>query len=120
MRKKLNLGFLNYTDKAVPSEQFGLPSIECNTNVLPDFLALYGEKSNYHKTPFTATSFYQYDDVWDGKDGYIEDVGSNRVGYLGWNPGSSEEPTELTFWQKIVQFFVSIGEFFVKLFTWSW
>ena len=36
-----------------------------------DFLALYGEKSNYHKTPFTATSFYQYDDVWDGKDGYI-------------------------------------------------
>lgn len=58
MRKKLNLGFLNYTDKAVPSEQFGLPSIECNTNVLPDFLALYGEKSNYHKTKDNFSSLH--------------------------------------------------------------
>lgn len=57
----------------------------------------------------------------DGQDGYIEDVGVNNIGlYLGWNPGSSEEPAELTFWEKIVQFFVSIGDFFVKLFTWSW
>lgn len=57
----------------------------------------------------------------EGQDGYIEDVGTNSSGYyVGWNPGSSDEPAELTFWDKIVQFFVSIGDFFVKLFTWSW
>lgn len=57
----------------------------------------------------------------DGQDGYLEDLGVNSFGYYeGWNPGSSDEPAELTFWDKIVQFFVSIGDFFVKLFTWSW
>lgn len=57
----------------------------------------------------------------DGVDGVIEDLVLNEIGIaVGWNPGSSDEPAELTFWDKIVQFFVSIGDFFVKLFTWSW
>lgn len=71
MRKKLNLGFLNYTDKAIPSDLFGLPSLTCDTKVLPNYLALYSEKNKYCLTPFTGVAFYQYDDVFDGKDGYI-------------------------------------------------
>lgn len=53
----------------------------------------------------------------DGQDGYIEDVGQCEYGYLGWNPGSSDEPAELTFWQKIVKFFTDIGIWFANLFS---
>lgn len=61
----------------------------------------------------------------DGKDGYLEDLGTNSFGYyVGWDnpadnpvPEEPEEPTELTFWQKIVQFFTNIGLWFASLFS---
>jgi hypothetical protein len=54
----------------------------------------------------------------EGQDGYLEDLGVNSRGYYeGWNPGSSDEPTVLNWWQKIVQFFTDIALWFAELFS---
>ena len=55
----------------------------------------------------------------DGKDGLVESIKFDNTGYvIDWEIG--DDYHEPTFWEKFVQFFVSIGDFFVKLFTWSW
>ena len=46
-----------------------LPAISCNVSVFPDFIALYSEKSLYHKTKHTAVAFFQFDEDFDGKFG---------------------------------------------------
>lgn len=69
----------------------------------------------------------------NGKDGYVEDLKTNSFGYfVDWdNPAnndtnlevpntpnnSEEEPVELTFWQKIANFFTNIGIWFANIFT---
>lgn len=59
----------------------------------------------------------------DGTDHSTEELVRDGLGFIiDWdrNNTDNEEPAELTCWEKFVQFFVSIGNFFVKLFTWSW
>ncbi len=46
-----------------------LPAINCNVSVYPDFIALYSQKSLYHKTEHTALGFFQFDKDFDGKYG---------------------------------------------------
>lgn len=71
MRRLLNLGHLYYLDKAMPSEKYGLPELKCDTKVLPDYIALYSQVSLYSYTLLTCVGFYQFDNIFDGKDGFI-------------------------------------------------
>lgn len=74
LRKMLNYNFLNYTNMTISSGAKDLPALFCNTEVYPDFLALYSEPKLYHKTDRTAVCFYQFDDVFDGKRGLFEAI----------------------------------------------
>ena len=48
---------------------FDLPEMHCHTKVLPDYIAVYQQPSDYHHTPFTAVSSFSYDDTFDGQHG---------------------------------------------------
>lgn len=65
----LNLNYLRLTNKTVSCGSMDLPAIDCNIEVMPDFIALYSEPGLYHKTPQTAVAFYEYDAEFDGKNG---------------------------------------------------
>ena len=73
---------------------------------------------------YFTESAYQFGDGYDGK---IEDLHKLRgwTGYDRWKGGPGENgtyteqntPTKLTFWQKIVNFFAKIADFFRNLFN---
>ena len=65
----LNLNYLTLTNRTVSSGDMDLPAINCNVSVYPDFIALYSQKSLYHKTEHTALGFFQFDKDFDGKYG---------------------------------------------------
>lgn len=69
LRRKLNLSYLEYVNKTQSVGVYKLPALECNTTILPDYIALYGQPCEYHKTAYTAVGFWQYDDVFDGIHG---------------------------------------------------
>ena len=67
--KLLNLHYLKYANKTVSCGEFDMPALYCNIDTYPDYIALYSNVKDYHKTERTAISFYQFDSVFDGKDG---------------------------------------------------
>lgn len=69
LRKKLNLSYLEYTNKTHAVGAHDLPALSCDTYVLPDFIALDSQPSTFHATPFTAVGFWLYDDAFDGIHG---------------------------------------------------
>lgn len=69
LRRKLNLSYLEYTNKTRSAGIHDLPALACNTNVLPDFIALHSQPSTYHRTPLTAIGYWQYDNEFDGIHG---------------------------------------------------
>lgn len=78
IRNKLNLNFLQLANKTKASGEFDLPALTCNTDVLPDYIALYGQPGSYHKTPLTAVGFWQFDDVFDGIHGLYNAIYHNE------------------------------------------
>ncbi len=68
MRKRLNLNYLSLVELA-PLSKEGFPELECNTEILPDYLALYNHRCDYQKTAHTCVCFYIYDDMFDGLHG---------------------------------------------------
>lgn len=74
LNRLLNFNFLNYTNKTISCGKKDLPALYCNTEVYPDFLALYSEPKLYHKTDKTGVCFYQFDSVFDGKRGLFESI----------------------------------------------
>ena len=54
----LNLNYLHYSNKTVSKGSMDIPAICCNTEIYPDFIALYSEKGLYHKTDRTAVGFF--------------------------------------------------------------
>ncbi len=74
LEKLLNYSFLKYTNKTVSCGKKDLPALFCNTDVYPDFLALSSEPNLYNLTERTAVCFYEYDSVFDGKDGLFEAI----------------------------------------------
>lgn len=69
LERLLNLQYLQLSNKTVSCGSKDLPAIDCNIEVMPDYIALYSEPGLYHKTPRTAVAFYEYDDEFDGKNG---------------------------------------------------
>lgn len=69
LKKLLNLQYLRLTNKTLSVGLHDLPEMKCETEVLPDYIALYNHPADYHKTPNTAVAFYLYDDSFDGING---------------------------------------------------
>ena len=69
LKKRLNLNYLDLTNKAWKVGVFDFPKLQCNPPVLPDYIALYTQVCEYHKTRLTCLSFYNYDASFDGIDG---------------------------------------------------
>ena len=69
LRKKLNLSYLEYTNKTRAAGTHDLPALACDTRVLPDFIALNSQPSTFRTTPLTAVGFWLYDDEFDGIHG---------------------------------------------------
>ncbi len=78
----LSLNYLTYAGKSTACGEKDLPALYCNTEVYPDFLALYGEPSLYHKTPSTAVCFYQFDKEFHKRDGLFEAIYYNDTKLL--------------------------------------
>lgn len=76
--KLLNLYYLRYTNLTYAVGKHDLPELYCNTDVYPDYIALYSQRCDYHKTPNTAVAFYQYDDTFDGQDGLYNAIYYNN------------------------------------------
>ena len=55
--KKLNLEFLRYTNLTHAAGKHDLPVLMCNTDTFPNYIALSGYPSQYHKTSNTAVGF---------------------------------------------------------------
>jgi len=66
LKKKLNLNYLDLTNKTHKKGNFDLPELLCDLPVKPDFIALYTQPGYYRKTVFTCVAFYNYDDSFDG------------------------------------------------------
>lgn len=69
LTKLLNVNYLKYSNKTLSCGEYDLPALYCNTDEYPDYIALYSNKNEYFKTKNTAVAFYQYDNVFDGKNG---------------------------------------------------
>ncbi len=69
MRKLLNYNILNLLNRTHRCGSLDMPELHCNTNIYPDFLALYNERSLYNHSKMTAVCFYSYDIDFDGKNG---------------------------------------------------
>lgn len=82
LRKKLNLNYLRYTNLTQAIGSHDLPALTCNTEVFPDYIALSGYPSQYHKTPFTAVGFWEYDEKFDGYEGLFNAIYYDRKDLL--------------------------------------
>ncbi len=82
LRKMLNLSYLRYTNLTHATGKHDLPALACNTEVLPDYIALSGYPSQYHKTPLTAVGFWEYDEKFDGYEGLFNAIYYDRKDLL--------------------------------------
>lgn len=82
LKKLLNLNFIDLTNQTYLIGRYDLPYIRCPNIVNPDYLALYSETLNYHKTDRTFICFYQYDVKFDNIKGIFEAIYHNDVKLL--------------------------------------
>lgn len=69
LKKKLNYNQLKLTNNTVCCGKLDFPEILCDLQDLPDYIALYSQPSDYHRTENTAVSFFDYDKTMDGQHG---------------------------------------------------
>ena len=72
--KKLNLSYLEVTNKTYSCGKYDMPYLTYGDDVYPDYLCLYSQKKDYLKTPKTFVCFYQYDNVFDGPNGLFNAI----------------------------------------------
>ena len=78
LKKLLNLQYLRLTNKTHSVGRHDLPELRCETEVIPDYIALYSHPADYHKTPNTAVAFYLYDNSFDGINGLYNAIYHNE------------------------------------------
>lgn len=79
LRRLLNLSYTRLTNQCRCFGNLNLPETICNTEIVPDYLALYDERGYYRKTPNTCVCFYRYDATFDGINGLF-----NAIYYDDW------------------------------------
>lgn len=78
LKRLLNYNHLNLTNKTVCCGRLDLPEIQCDLPELPDYIALYSQPSDYHRTKNTAVCFYDYDSKMDGQHGLYNAIKYNN------------------------------------------
>ncbi len=73
-KTKLNLNYLDYTNLTHSDGEYDLPSLSNRKISDIDYIALYTDISEYHKTNKTCICFYQYDNLFDGIHGLFNAV----------------------------------------------
>lgn len=68
---KLCLTYLQYTNKTYYGTNYGMPNISYHGDILPDYLVLYSDIREYNKTNKTFVCFYEYDNVFNNKNGLL-------------------------------------------------
>lgn len=69
LRRNLNLSYLSLTDRSYGVGKYDLMHLVTPDHVDLDYLALYSRPSEYTKTENTAVCFFEYDAVFDGRNG---------------------------------------------------
>lgn len=69
LKKNLNLGFADLINKTYTVGKYELLHVDSPNDVDIDFLALYSHRNEYNKTSKTAVCFYEYDYIFDNKNG---------------------------------------------------
>lgn len=79
LKKLLNLNYLDFTNTTNKVGKYDMPGIICPEISNIDYIALYKEKKDYHKTENTAIAFYQYDNEFDGIKGLSNAIRYNDI-----------------------------------------
>ncbi|MBQ4289503.1 MAG: DUF4417 domain-containing protein [Clostridia bacterium] len=74
IRYLLNLNYLSLTNNTFTTGEYDLPVVYCNTDIVPDYLALYNQPGSYNLTALTGVCFYNYDPVFDGIHGLFNAI----------------------------------------------
>ena len=74
MYKLLNHNIQKLLNQAERAGEYGFPVLYCNTEVYPDYLALYCQPGYYHKTGNTGICFYSYDISFDDIHGLFNAI----------------------------------------------
>jgi hypothetical protein len=78
LQRLLNLNFLDLTNKTICVGRYDLPKVFCNLEEYPDYIALYSQPCDYHRTNNTAVSFYDYDIRFDNDNGLYNAIYFNN------------------------------------------
>lgn len=82
IKELLNLNFVDYTNQTYYLGKYDLPYVTCIIGEDLDYLALFSEVKDYHKSDKTGVCFYQYDNVFDGICGLFNAIYYNDVSLL--------------------------------------
>lgn len=74
LRKLLNLNYLDLTNKTFCVGKYDMPKLYCDPIEFPDYIALYSQPCEYHKTANTCIGFYDYDIKFDGDNGLYNSI----------------------------------------------
>ena len=74
MYKLLNHNIQKLLNQAERVGEYGFPVLYCNTEVYPDYLALYCQPGYYHRTGNTGICFYSYDISFDDIHGLFNAI----------------------------------------------
>lgn len=83
-KDKVGLPYLDLLNTTIPSKKGLMPRLVCNCNIYPDFLALFSETGKYYYSNLTAVCFYQWDSIFDGKDGLLNSIKYNDIDKLNY------------------------------------
>lgn len=69
IKRKLNLNYTKWSNMTYPVGDRDMLMMTSPKRVNIDYLALYSKPSEYRMTEHTAVCFFEYDNVFDGKNG---------------------------------------------------
>ena len=72
--KNYRLSYTKVTDKTMPDGNEDFPVLPCEIEVVPDYLCLYKNLNEYHKTKNTCVCFYEYDKDFDSINGLFNAI----------------------------------------------
>ena len=74
LSKKLNYYYLSLTNKTTCFGELGLPRLTCNTDFIPDYIALSAQPCDYFRTKNTIVAFNEYDVAFNNKNGLFYSI----------------------------------------------
>ena len=82
LKDKLNLKFMDLINKTTCCGLYDMPKVLSPRHVNIDYLALYSDRHDYTKTNNTCICFYEYDKVFDSKNGLFNAIYNNDINLL--------------------------------------